>query len=242
MINRLDSHTHTIASGHAYSTIYEMVQAAAAKGLELLAITEHAMKMPGTCHELYFYNMKALPRQMEGIRVLFGAEVNLLDYQGKIDMKEIMLEKMDVVVASLHTLCIAPGTEAENTAALVNAIRNPYVNIIGHPDDGRYPVDFDTVAAAAKEHHVLLELNNSSLNENCPRENARENDIRMLELCKKYKTPVILDSDAHWAGDVGNCTNTLPLLEEIEFPEELVVNSSVERYLSYVNYGFRSRD
>lgn len=45
----LDAHTHTIASGHAYSTIREMAKAASEKGLELLGITEHSMKMPGTC-------------------------------------------------------------------------------------------------------------------------------------------------------------------------------------------------
>ena len=60
----LDSHTHTIASGHAYSTLHEMARAAADKGLELLGITEHAMAMPGTCHEYYFMNMRSLPRTM----------------------------------------------------------------------------------------------------------------------------------------------------------------------------------
>ena len=54
----LDVHTHTIASGHAYNTIKEMAQSASEKGLELLGITEHAMKMPGTCHSFYFANLK----------------------------------------------------------------------------------------------------------------------------------------------------------------------------------------
>ena len=56
----LDVHTHTIASGHAYNTIKEMAQSASEKGLELLGITEHAMKMPGTCHSFYFANLKML--------------------------------------------------------------------------------------------------------------------------------------------------------------------------------------
>ena len=54
MKNRLDSHTHTLASGHAYNTIMEMATAAADKGLELLAVTEHSVKMPGSCNEMYF--------------------------------------------------------------------------------------------------------------------------------------------------------------------------------------------
>ena len=70
----LDSHTHTTASGHAYSTLHEMVRAAKEKGLELIGITEHSMAMPGTCHEYYFMNMRILPRTMYGIEVMHGAE------------------------------------------------------------------------------------------------------------------------------------------------------------------------
>ena len=232
---KLDSHTHTLASGHAYNTIFEMVDAAAEKKLELLAITEHAKMLPGTCHELYFMNLKVLPRQMKGIEVFFGAEVNIMDYEGGLDMSPSLLKKMDVTVASLHIPCIKPGTESQNTSALLGAIENPDINIIGHPDDGRYPVDFDTVVAAAKEHHVLLELNNSSLNPQGSRKNAWENDVKMLELCVKYKAPIIMDSDAHWAGDVGNHEFSEKLHQELRFPQELIVNRSVEEYKKYVN-------
>ncbi len=235
MRNLLDSHTHTLASGHAYNTIMEMASAAAEKGLELLAITEHAKSIPGTCDELYFRNLKVLPRSLCGIEVLFGAELNIVDYSGRVDMDEALLRKMDVCIASMHTPCIRPGTKEENTKACVGAIENPYVNIMGHADDGRYPVDFDTIAAAAAENHVLVELNNSSLHPECSRVNARENCLAILECCKKYRAPIILNSDAHWRGDVGNTENTLPLLEETAFPEELVVNRSVEIYKTYIN-------
>lgn len=50
----LDVHTHTIASGHAFSTLQEMAQAAADKGLKVLGITEHSPGVPGTCHPIYF--------------------------------------------------------------------------------------------------------------------------------------------------------------------------------------------
>ena len=74
----LDVHTHTIASGHAYNTMREMAKAAADKGLELLGITEHAMAMPGTCHEYYFQNLKMVEREMYGTELLLGSEVNIL--------------------------------------------------------------------------------------------------------------------------------------------------------------------
>lgn len=231
----LDSHTHTIASGHAYNTMNEMVQAAADAGLELLGITEHAVAMPGTCHEFYFTNLKVLPRRMSGIEVYFGTEANIMDYDGKLDMRQKLLERMDVVIASLHIPCVRPGTMAENTRAVVRAIENPAVNIIGHPDDGRYPLDYDEIAAAAKEHHVLLELNNTSLCPYTTRQNARANDIVMLECCRRYETPVIVNSDAHCAMSVGAREHAAALLEELDFPEELVVNRSVEEYRKYVN-------
>lgn len=54
----LDMHTHTLASGHAYSTIAEVAAAAAEQGLCAVGITEHAPTMPGTCHNFYFQNLK----------------------------------------------------------------------------------------------------------------------------------------------------------------------------------------
>lgn len=231
----LDSHTHTLASGHAYNTINEMAQAAAAQGLELLALTEHTMAMPGTCHELYFVNLKVLPRHMFGIDVLFGAEVNIMDFDGRLDMRQKLLERMDVVVASLHIPCIKPGTAEENTRALLKVMENPAVNIIGHPDDGRYPVDYEALVKGAKEHHVLLELNNSSLRPGSSRKDARPNDARMLELCRAYQTPIIVDTDAHCAFDVGDFGYAEELLQEVDFPEELIVNRDPEEYKKYIN-------
>jgi putative hydrolase len=232
----LDSHAHTLASGHAYNTINEMAAAAAEKGLELLALTEHAMMMPGTCHEFYFMNLKVLPRQMFGIEVLFGSEVNIMDYDGRVDMQQGLLEKMDVVVASMHTPCIEPGTEAENTRAYLKAMENPAVNIIGHPDDGRYPVDFQELVLAAKEHHVLLELNNSSLRPGGSRKDPIPNDRKMLELCCRYEVPIIVNSDSHCAADVGSHQYAKQLLAEMQFPEHLIVNRSVEEYKKYINH------
>jgi len=82
----LDTHTHTIASGHAYNTINEMAKSAADKGLRLLAITEHAPAMPGSCSYMYFLNFRALRREKYGVKLLFGAELNILDKDGKVDL------------------------------------------------------------------------------------------------------------------------------------------------------------
>ena len=69
----LDVHTHTIASGHAFSTLQEMAQAAADKGLKVLGITEHSPGVPGTCHPIYFRNLHVVRRLMWGVELLGGA-------------------------------------------------------------------------------------------------------------------------------------------------------------------------
>lgn len=232
----LDTHTHTIASGHAYSTLKEMVEAGKEKGLELLCITEHAPTMPGTCHLFYFQNYRVIRRNMLGLELYMGSETNIIDYNGTIDLDTDTLNCLDVVIASLHTPCIAPGTKEENTNAYIGAMKNPYVNIIGHPDDSRYAIDYEKLVLAAKEYHVLLELNNSSLNPNGFRANAKENDILMLTLCKEHGVSITLGSDAHVADDVGNYCYSKEILEITEFPEELIVNTSTTKFKEFIEY------
>lgn len=234
----LDLHTHTVASGHAYCSLREMAKAAADKGLELLGITEHAPSMPGTCHKFYFHNLKVVPREMYGIQLLLGSEVNILDAQGTVDLGQQTLSGMDVVIASLHIPCMKPASRNENTEAYLNAMKNPYVNVIGHPDDGRYEIDYEALVQGAKEYGKVLELNNHSMEPECTRENAVENDTVMLNLCKKYQVPVVMDSDAHFDLLIGEFDLARELLTKLDFPEELVLNRSVDAIRKYVNRKF----
>lgn len=193
----LDLHTHTIMSGHAYNTMQEMIRSASEKGVRLLGITEHAPRIPGACHPFYFINFRVVPREQFGIKLMLGCELNIIDYKGNVDLEPRYLAGLDYAVASIHEPCYDSGTTAQNTAAYLGVMKNPAVQIIGHPDDGRFPIDYETLVCAAKEHHVLLEVNSSSLHPECHRLNARENYITMLELCRRYKVSVIMNSDAH---------------------------------------------
>lgn len=231
----LDTHSHTLASGHAYSTIREMMHMAAERGLKLLAITEHAKKMPGTCGDLYFRNLHMVPDSYFGVELLAGAEVNIMDYEGRLDMSDALMSKMDIVIASMHMPCIKSGSRQENTQAFIRAMQNPYVNIIGHPDDDRYPVDMEALVQAAGEYKKVLELNNHSLEPSCSRQNAWENDRLMLEYCKKYEVFITVGSDAHVDVEVGRHDRAYELLEKIGFPEQLVLNSEVNLLKKHVN-------
>lgn len=231
----LDVHTHTIASGHAFSTMQEMARAAAEKGLQLLGITEHAPGIPGTCAPIYFKNLRCVPRQMYGVELMLGVELNILNYQGDIDMEEELLSRLDLRIAGIHSLCYAPGTTDENTAAMIGAIRNPWVDIISHPGDGTASLHFEPIVLAAKEHHTLLEINNSSLNPIRQKVAARDNSLEILRLCKRYETPVILGSDAHISFDIANYDHLHELLRLTEFPEALIMNDKVEAFKAMVD-------
>ena len=231
----LDVHTHTIASGHAFSTMQEMAQAAAEKGLQLLGITEHAPGIPGTCAPIYFKNLRCVPRQMYGVELMLGVELNILNYQGDIDMEEELLSRLDLRIAGIHSLCYTPSTTDENTAAMIGAIRNPWVDIISHPGDGTASLHFEPIVLAAKEHHTLLEINNSSLNPIRQKVAARDNNLEILRLCKRYETPVILGSDAHISFDIANYDHLHELLRLTEFPEALIMNDKVAAFKAMVD-------
>ena len=232
---KLDVHTHSVASGHAYSTIEEMARFAAQKGLEILGITEHAPGIPGTCDPIYFRNLHVVPRELFGVRLLLGAELNILDVNGTLDLDEHYYRMLDLRITGIHSLCWKGGTKEQNTAGMVAAIRNPWTHIISHPGDGTALLDFLPIVLAAKECHTLLEINNSSLNPVRHKETAHDNNLEILRLCRQYEVPVILGSDAHISYSIANYDFILPLLNEAEFPEGLILNDKPQAFLDYLS-------
>ncbi len=231
----IDVHTHTVASGHGYSSLQEMAQAAADKGLQVLGITEHGPSIPGTCPLLYFKNMFVVPREMYGVRILMGCEVNILDKEGTLDLNEEYLNRLDIGVAGIHLICWQGGTKEENTRGVINVIRNPKIHIICHPGDGTAELDFEKLVLAAKESHKLLEVNNHSLAPQRHKTIARDNNLEILRLCKKYDVPTILGSDAHISFQIGDYNRLLPLLAETEFPDELIMNYWPDKFFDYLD-------
>ncbi|MCC8117571.1 MAG: phosphatase [Bacteroidales bacterium] len=223
---RLDVHTHTVASGHAFSSLQEMVRAAADLGLEYLGITEHAPSIPGTCAPIYFRNLHVVPREIYGVKLLLGAELNILDTHGSLDLDPNYYKMMDIRIAGIHSLCYQPGTREENTAGMIAAIRNPWVQIISHPADGTADMLMSPIVHAAKEAGTILEINNSSLKPIRHKESARDNTLDILRLAKQLDMPVILGSDAHISFSIADYGYLWPLLAEADFPDSLILNYS----------------
>lgn len=227
----VDVHTHTIMSGHAYSTLQEMVAAAQQKGLKILGSTDHAPSIPGACHPMYFRNFNVIPRKWGDLQLLMGAEFNILDTKGNTDLDLVKYKNLDLHIAGIHHMCWKGGTVEENTDAMVAVIKNKWIEIISHPGDGSADLLFEPIVLAAKEYGTLLEINNSSLNPLRKKADARPNNLEILKLCKRYGVPVILGSDAHISFDIANYCNIEALLQEAEFPESLIVNDKPELFL-----------
>jgi putative hydrolase len=108
-------------------------------------------------------------------------------------------------------------------------MENPFIDILGHPGDPRYPIDVKKIVQTSKETKCLLEINNASL---VPSGFRKGSDIiieQILNYAMKYEVPVVLGSDAHFYMQIGDFTYCNSLLEKVGFPDELVVNTSTKK-------------
>ena len=124
---------------------------------------------------------------------------------------------------------LAPATEEEHTAGWLAVAKNPLVDVIGHAGDERYRFDVDAVVKAFAENGKIVEINAHSFE--C-RPGSAENCRRIAESCKKYGVRVVCSSDAHFFTQIGNVGAAVEMLEEIGFPEELVMNADYGRFLA----------
>jgi len=229
---KVDLHTHTISSGHAYSTIQENFQAAKDKGLKMLAITDHGPQMPGGPHLYHFGNLRVLPREYLGIELLRGVEANIIDFNGSLDVPDKYLEKLDIVLAGFHAGCYIAGSVEENTQAMINAMKHPYVDVIVHPGNPEYAINPERLVEASKELGVALEINNSSLTTS--RKGSLENCQIIAKLAAIKGSIISLGSDAHWAPLVGDFSKAKRLIKESGLEAEQILNTDPEKVRGYL--------
>lgn len=228
-----DMHMHTLVSGHAYGTIREMVAAAAEKELSLIGITEHAPGIPGTVDPFYYLNLEVIPRTIHGVEVLHGSEINVLN-DGTLSLGQRYIDHLDYAIAGIHMQCYENAGCDQNTTNLIECMKHDKVRFVSHPDDDRTPLDYDRLVQAARDYHVALEVNNSSLIKKEKRVNCYDNYRTMLDLCQQYRVPITVSSDAHDPSGVGNFTLALELLEEIGFDEDLILTNDIDKLKSFI--------
>lgn len=228
-----DLHMHSIMSGHAFGTVRELAQAASQQGLQLIGVTEHGPAMPGTCDPIYFRNFVDAPRKLYGVEMLYGSEVNVLR-GGRMDLDDNHLRRLDYAIVGIHGLCYENEGTAGNTANLIACMENASVRIVSHPDDDKFPLDYPTLVAAAKELDVALEVNNASLRKTWLRPGCYENYRRLLPLCAEQGVKIAVDTDSHDPGTVGDFTLARALLEELDFPDSLIINNDLEKMKAFL--------
>lgn len=228
-----DLHMHTLASGHAYGTIREMAAAAKEQGLKLIGISEHAPGIPGTVTPFYYSNLEVIPDVIHGIEILHGCEINVLN-GGKLSLEQEYIKYLDYALIGIHRQCYEDEGKEKNTANVIACMKEPKVQFVSHPDDDHTPLDYERLVQAAKKYHVALEVNNSSLIKERYRLNCRENYKVMLNLCQRYRVPVIVSSDAHDPGWVGKFESACRLLDELKFDDELILNNDMEKVKNFM--------
>ncbi|MDP4158914.1 MAG: phosphatase [Bacillota bacterium] len=228
----VDLHTHTVASGHAYSTLTENAQAASRKGLKILGMTDHAPSMPGAPHLYHFGNLAILPDELFGVQILPGVEANITSYEGELDIPEHYLGRMKLVLAGLHPICYPGGTSEQNTQAYIKVMENPMVDMMVHPGRPEFELDLEKIAYMSAQLNVPVEINNSSLSQE--KSGAWGNCRRFARYMLKYQGPVILGSDAHFWNRVGEFRHALELVHEVGIMENQILNTSSKRVLDYL--------
>lgn len=219
-----DLHTHSIVSGHAYTTLLENINYCAEKGIKVLGTSEHAPSMPGAPHYWYFGNLKVVPRVINGVTILKGCEANILDIEGSLDMSDEASKNLDYMIASFHEPVFKPRSREENTLAILNVMdKYDKVEILGHLGNPNYQLNYEAIIKKAKEKDIMIEINNSSLL-GSSRIGSDVNCKKVALLCKEIGTKVILTSDAHINTCIGVFNKGIELLKEIKMPEELVMN------------------
>ena len=223
-----DTHVHTIASEHAYSTVMEIVSEAKKKGLRFICFTDHAGKMIGAPTDAYFACLRVgLPDEFDGVYILRGCEVNILDENGTLDLPSSLLDQLEWVIASVHGILTKPQTLEQSTKMWLNIAENPHVDVIGHCGDEKFRFDYERVIPEFAKHGKIVEINAASYRS---RPTSVKNCVEIARLCAKCRVPMVLSSDAHFAGNVGEVSDAVRIVAEAGVPEELILNADSLRF------------
>lgn len=225
---KIDLHTHSIASGHALNTVYEMARVAKKKGIQVLGIADHASSMEGAPHQGYFWISDKLT-ELDGVEIFMGSEVNIINKEGKIDLEDSILQKQRVVIAGIHDKTPYRGiSEADHTTAIVNAMRNKYVRIVSHPFRAGFKINMKKLVDAAGLTQTLLELNNQAFENESSSEEFLEAYRELIQLSRKLGLPVIIGSDAHTAGQIGEDEYVMKAKSIIGLTDNMIINNRKE--------------
>ena len=230
---KVDTHTHTYASGHAYSTLIENAKSAKQNGLAMFCTTDHSESMPGAPHYWFFSNQRVLPRFIEGVAIIRGVESNIMNIQGEIDIHPSVDKNLDWVIASFHEPVFRPSDSAAHTEALLNVIKGGRIDALGHLGNPNFDFDFEAVIQCAVEHNVAIEINNTTLKGNS-RVGSVDRCYEIARIAKAKGAFITSGSDAHFCNDVGGLDLVSSLLDKVGIDSNKVITHSPQQFLSFL--------
>ncbi|MDR0305774.1 MAG: PHP domain-containing protein [Chitinispirillales bacterium] len=226
---QFDLHVHSIFSLCGIHTVLELLERAKAIGMKGFAVTDHGLTMGGRLNNPFFERFKS---PCPEVKILKGVECNLIDETGKIDIPYIFMPFLDVVLLGAHPNTAKNLGREKYTDMLVAAIdKNPCVDIITHPNDPHYPVDYRRLAREAKARGVALELNNSKILYS--RSEIKEAEV-LVDACLEEGCGIAVCSDTHAIHELGTDESVRPILKAAGFPEELIVNRDEESAIAFI--------
>ncbi len=225
----VDFHVHTFFSHCGIHTHLEMLKRGKELGMDAVAITDHGPELEARSTGPFWDRLNV---PVEGIRLLKGMECNLSNDRGDIDLQKKYLPYMDIVLLGLHPNTEKGLGEAVYTDMLIAAIeKNPTIDIITHPNDASYPVEFQRLALAAKRNGIALELNNSKT---LLQRIGDEVTSQLIRVCKDVECRMAICSDAHAIEELGRDDSVRPLLEQEKFPSELIINDTTQKAYAFL--------
>ncbi|KJY83885.1 hydrolase [Vibrio galatheae] len=230
----VDTHTHTYASGHAYSTLIENARSAKENGLQMFCTTDHAESMPGAPHFWFFSNQRVLPRFIEGVAIIRGVEANILNTQGEIDVNPTSYKSLDWIIASFHEPVFRPSDKATHTEALIKTIESGNVDALGHLGNPNFDFDYQQVLRSAKENNVAIEINNTTLKGNS-RVGSVERCYEIAKLGNEIGVYFTTGSDAHFCQDVGELSKASTLFDTVGVSSDKVITHNVKQFLDFLS-------
>lgn len=225
----IDLHVHTLFSHCGLHTVLELINQARLTGMKGLALTDHGLTMGGRLNDVFFNRFQC---PYEDIKLLKGIECNILDENGTIDLPSAFIPFLDVVLLGIHHNTPKGCSRDYYTSLLINAMeKNSRVDIITHPNDSAYPLDYQSIARKASRMGMALELNNSRIFYS---RSSIEQTIALLQACKEEKCFIAVCSDTHAIHELGQDSSVVPLLRSVEFPGELLVTRDADTTLEFI--------
>ncbi len=217
----VDLHTHTVASGHAYCTVNELVEKANIIGLEAIAITDHGPRLPNGPHIYHFSNQERFKTIPGNCKVLSGVEEDIAGPNGEVFLPENTLNSLEVVLVGLHPYpngWANINSKKNVLISLLKAMENPLIKGVTHPISNWFDFskeDIIEIVENAESTSTAVELNLSKIY-------GLENKLfEFLDLAGEFNAPLMINSDAHAVHELGDFSNLEKFTDRI-IPENVI--------------------